>query len=74
MMKTTLKGLILRPAIVTVIWSYGRIFRIGERLFFRIVVNYRGPFTEGHETSACWRYDRDQGFFVNAGQETNYER
>lgn len=28
-----------------------------EEAFFQVIVTYRGPFTSGHETSQCWRYD-----------------
>jgi hypothetical protein len=31
--------------------------RVGEDVFLWIVISYRGAFTKGHETSACWRYD-----------------
>jgi len=42
-------------------------------LFLWIIANYRGPFTGGHETSACWRYDRDSDRFVQYGhQDYNY--
>ena len=26
------------------------------RLYFRVVIKYRGPFTYGHETAVCWSY------------------
>jgi hypothetical protein len=26
-------------------------------LFFWIIIAYHGPFTKGHQTSACWRWD-----------------
>jgi len=45
----------------------------GKKLFFRVIVRYRGPFTDGHETSACWRY-HPEDFFVSAGPEANYEK
>lgn len=43
--------------------------------FFRVLVFYRGPFSEGHETSACWRYDRELCQFVqHGGKEYNYTK
>jgi len=27
-----------------------------DDLIFRVVIEYRGPFTKNHETSQCWRY------------------
>jgi hypothetical protein len=45
-----------------------------ENLFFRVVIRYRGLFTNGHETSACWRFDKSQYLFLSAGPETNYEK
>ncbi len=45
-------------------------------LLFRVIINYRGPFTRSHETSACWRFE--QGVSVNfvllSGDEYNYQR
>jgi len=29
----------------------------GKRLFFRVIVKYHAPFTQRHETGACWAYD-----------------
>jgi len=49
-------------------------FDLKYDLFFRVVVRYRGPFTSGHETSACWRYNKREDFFESAGSETNYEK
>lgn len=47
----------------------------GESLFFWFKVKYRGPVTNGHETSACWRYDMETGQFVQyGGAEYNYSR
>lgn len=47
----------------------------GEELSLRIIVNYRGAFTRGHETSACWRYSvQDAMFLHHGGDEYNYER
>ena len=40
-------------------------------LYFRVVISYRGPFTDRHETSACWRYDKMlQQFEKTAPQKT----
>lgn len=44
-----------------------------KELRFRVVVDYRGPFTWDHNTSACWRYDRNTFRFVSSGPEVNYE-
>ena len=40
--------------------------RKGEdgNLFYRIVIDYRGPFTAGHSCSYCWRYDFGYGIFI----------
>jgi hypothetical protein len=38
-------------------------------LFLWMIINYRSPFTKGHETSACWRYDRNIDRFVQYGHE-----
>lgn len=47
----------------------------GESLFFWVKVSYRGPFTKGHETSACWRYDTEVCQFIRyGGEEYNYTR
>jgi hypothetical protein len=42
-------------------------------LFFWVVIRYRGTFTGGHVTRACWRYDERTGRFVefNGGPEHN---
>lgn len=45
----------------------------GYELFFRVIIKYRGTFTEDHTSSACWRYDRNYWSFVSAGEDTNYE-
>ncbi len=45
-----------------------------EELFFWIRIKYRGPLTAGHESSGCWRYDRDGYRFVRHGDEHNYTR
>ena len=38
-----------------------------DQLFLQICIQYKGAFTEGHETSCCWRYDRMSGHFVQVG-------
>jgi hypothetical protein len=44
-----------------------------EDLFFRIIIDYRGAFTEGHESSFCWRYDKSTAHFVQHGhKDYNY--
>jgi hypothetical protein len=47
----------------------------GEEFIFRVVIAYRGGFTSGHQTSACWRYSPVNGFFIQYGHEDyNYLR
>ena len=47
----------------------------GKSLFFWVKITYRGPFTKGHETSACWRYDTEVCQFIRyGGEEYNYTR
>ena len=47
----------------------------GEELFLWIIVNYRGAFTKGHETSACWKFNFSEHMFLHyGGDEYNYER
>src|SRR5712692_10433664 len=45
-----------------------------EEMFLHVIVKYRGPFTRGHETSACWRLDTSiTNRFFEYGYETyNY--
>lgn len=51
------------------------ILEAGRDLFLWIVIEYRGPFTSGHETSACWRYDPQESVFVRFGdEEYNYTK
>jgi len=40
-----------------------------KELFLRVIVNYRGAFTHGHETSACWRYSELTDSFVQYGRD-----
>jgi hypothetical protein len=47
----------------------------GEQLFFRIVVKYRGPFSGGHMTSACWVLNDLNNRLGHFGfQKYNYEK
>jgi hypothetical protein len=47
----------------------------GNELFFYIVIKYRGPFSKGHETSACWKIGADDYLFSESGgAEFNYVR
>jgi hypothetical protein len=41
-----------------------------QSMFFRVLINYRGPASRGHETSANWLY-RDPWDFVRRGDEYN---
>jgi hypothetical protein len=45
----------------------------GKDLFFWVIIRYRGTFSGGHVTRACWRYDERTGRFVefNGGPEHN---
>src|ERR1700674_1364911 len=38
-----------------------------DDFFFWIIVTYKGPFTDHHETSACWRFDSGTNRLVNHG-------
>lgn len=42
-----------------------------DGLIFRVLVAYRGPFTKGHETSQCWRFNSSIGGFAEVTDE-NY--
>jgi len=47
----------------------------GEDLFFRVIIRYRGPFTEGHESGFCWRYNTHTNYFEPYGHEDyNYTK
>jgi hypothetical protein len=47
----------------------------GTDFFFWIAIKYRGPFSVGHETSACWRWDRDNArLILFGGEEYNFTR
>ena len=44
-----------------------------EDLFLFIIVYYRGPFTKGHVSTFCWRYDHaSDGFIAFGGQKYNH--
>jgi hypothetical protein len=47
----------------------------GFDVFFRAVIKYDGPFSNGHETGACWLYmPGSSEFAVRGGDEYNYVR
>lgn len=47
----------------------------GMEIFFRITLYYKGPFSSGHETSACWRLNRGNNRFEPYGHEDyNYTK
>jgi hypothetical protein len=44
-------------------------------LFYWIIVEYRGPFSQKHESSFCWRFHKGEKLFVQyGGEEYNYVR
>jgi hypothetical protein len=46
-----------------------------DDIFVWIVITYRGPFTDHHETSACWRYDGLTNRLIqHGGGDYNYEK
>jgi hypothetical protein len=47
----------------------------GENFFFCARIKYHGPFSNAHETSACWRWDRQSARLILYGEERyNYTR
>jgi hypothetical protein len=47
----------------------------GTDFFFWIQIKYDGPFSKGHETSACWRWDRSNDrLTLHGGEAFNYTR
>jgi hypothetical protein len=49
--------------------------RESDEVFVWVRISYRGPFTTGHQTSACWRYDGLTNRLVQWGDEKyNYVR
>ena len=47
-----------------------------EDLFLWVIVQYRGPFTDQHETSACWRFDHITRRFIgpHGGEQYNWHK
>jgi hypothetical protein len=47
-----------------------------DELFFWVILLYRGPFTDQHETRMCWRYDTATGHFIgpHGGNEFSGEK
>lgn len=55
--------------------GYAPDLKHGEDLFFRVIIRYRGPFTEGHESSFCWRYNSHTNYFTPYEHENyNYTK
>lgn len=47
----------------------------GKEFFFWIQIKYHGPFSVGHETSACWRWDSTSDrLILYGGEQYNYTR
>jgi hypothetical protein len=47
----------------------------GENFFFCARIKYNGPFSQGHETSACWRWDQTSSrLILYGGEKNNYTR
>lgn len=44
---------------------------LGHRLFFRVIIPYRGPISRGHETRANWLYREEPMDFVRRGGQLN---
>jgi hypothetical protein len=45
----------------------------GEDIFFNIIICYRGAFSYGHESGACWRYDKTTARLIPyGGKDYNY--
>jgi hypothetical protein len=44
-----------------------------DDFFLWIIVSYRGPFTDHHETSVCWRWNEGDGRFIKHGKN-NWEK
>jgi len=43
-----------------------------NEFFFWVIINYSGPFSKGHETSACWRWD-DNSHRLVLHEEYNHQ-
>lgn len=55
--------------------GYAPDLKHGEDLFLRVIIHYRGPFTEGHESSFCWRYNTHTNYFEPYGHDNyNYTK
>lgn len=47
----------------------------GTEFFLWVQIKYNGPFSTGHETSACWKWDRDSSrLILYADEKYNYTR
>lgn len=47
----------------------------GTEFYFWVQITYRGPFSVGHETSACWRWDEESVRLIkHGGDEYNFTR
>lgn len=44
----------------------------GFDAFFRVIINYRGPSTKGHESCVLWLYQPPIDFLNRGGEEYNY--
>jgi hypothetical protein len=67
------------PSSQAIFSQYGSVFNIpeikpGEDFFFQIKIVYRGPFTRGHETAACWHMGKYGGLEPFGGDARNYVR
>lgn len=46
-----------------------------KAFFLWVKIKYSGPFSEGHETSTCWQWDRkSERLILYGGEEYNYTR
>jgi len=60
---------------ITTDMGYAPDLKHGEELYFRVIIRYRGPFTEGHESSFCWSYNTHTNYFEPYGHEDyNYTK
>ena len=47
----------------------------GTEFFLWVQIKYHGPFSTGHETSACWKWDRDSSrLILYVDEKYNYTR
>jgi hypothetical protein len=49
------------------------IVKLYDDLFMWIILTYRGPFTDHHETSMCWRWEEGDRRFIKHGKN-NWEK